>query len=216
MDFFETENAQFSSELEKIKTSDRVHADVYNSRFEKLVQNDVYLNSEINKVGSQLNNVESSLNNLFDVAKESSPKNIENKVTDINNRILTTATQTSVNSMQNTVNTMNSTISNINSVVNSINSKSNIKSVQRGVATLALNSNYVTNTISLSSINSNKCMVILNGQTNGITSGGQILNFEPYVESLSSSQLRIAYRNSDRHSGGTIYLYTSWQVIEFY
>ena len=207
MDFFETENAQFSSELEKIKTSDRVHADVYNNRFKKLIQNDVYLNSEINKVGSQLNNLESSLNNLSDVARESSPKNIESKVV---------STHSSVNSVQSTVNTMNSTINNISSVVNSINNKSNIKSVQRGVATLALNSNYATNTISLSSINSNKCMVILNGQTNGITSGGAVLNFEPYVESLSSTQLRIAYRNSDRHSGGTIYLYTSWQVIEFY
>ena len=215
MDFFETENAQFSSELEKIKTSDRVHADVYNSRFEKLVQNDVYLNSEINKVGSQLNNVESSLNNLFDVAKESSPKNIENKVTDINNRILTTATQTSVNSMQSTVNTMNSTINNINSVVNSINNKSNIKSVQRGVATLPLRYSYYTNNISLSYVNVNKCIVILNGQSNGITDGGYVLNFEPYVESLSSSQLSIAYRNTDRNSGSS-YLYVSWQVIEFY
>ena len=154
-----------------------------------------------------LNEQKASLDNLENVARESSPKNIESKVV---------STHSSVNSVQSAVNTMNSTINNINSVVNSINSKSNIKSVQRGVATLALNSNYVTNTINLSSVNSNKCMVILNGQTNGITSGGQILNFEPYVESLSSSQLKIAFRNADRHSGGTIYLYTSWQVIEFY
>ena len=206
MDFFETENAQFSSELEKIKTSDRVHADVYNNRFKKLIQNDVYLNSEINKVGSQLNNVESSLNNLFDVAKESSPKNIESKVV---------STYSSVNSVQNTVNTMNSTINNINSVVNSINSKSNIKSVQRGVATLPLRYSYYTNNISLSYVNVNKCIVILNGQSNGITDGGYVLNFEPYVESLSSSQLSIAYRNTDRNSGSS-YLYVSWQVIEFY
>ena len=153
-----------------------------------------------------LNEQKASLDNLENVARESSPKNIESKVV---------STHSSVNSVQNTVNTMNSTINNISSVVNSINNKSNIKSVQRGVATLALNSNYVTTTISLSSVNVNKCITILNGQTNGITSGGQVLNFEPYVESLSNSQLKIAFRNTDRHSGSGS-LYASWQVIEFY
>ena len=91
-----------------------------------------------------------------------------------------------------------------------------VKSVQRGVATLPIGYSSYTNTISLSYVNVNKCMVILNGQINGVAGGGQILNFEPYVESLSSSQLRIAYRNIDGHSGGTTYLYTSWQIIEFY
>ena len=153
-----------------------------------------------------LNKTKLSISDLADVARESSPKNIESKVV---------STHSSVNSVQNTVNTMNSTINNISSVVNSINNKSNIKSVQRGVATLALNSNYVTTTISLSSVNVNKCITILNGQTNGITSVGQVLNFEPYVESLSNSQLKIAFRNTDRHSGSGS-LYASWQVIEFY
>ena len=153
-----------------------------------------------------LNKTKLSSSDLADVARESSPKNIESKVV---------STYSSVNSVQNTVNTMNSTINNVNSVVNSINSKSNIKSVQRGVATLPLRYSYYTNNISLSYVNVNKCIVILNGQSNGITDGGYVLNFEPYVESLSSSQLSIAYRNTDRNSGSS-YLYVSWQVIEFY
>ena len=184
-----------------------------------------------------LNEQKASLENLSDVARESSPKNIENKVvatyssvnsiqnavntmnSDINNKI-----DTSVSTINNKINTVkndltslndiNNVVNSINSVVNNINTRGNVRKVQRGVAIVEMNSTYSTMSIPLSSVDISKCLVILNGSDEIDTVNG-MLTCEPYVESLSSTQLNIACRVRRTPYSG-IRVYASWEVIEFY
>ena len=119
-----------------------------------------------------------------------------------------------LNAIKTTVNSVNNTVS----VVGNIPS---VKSVQRGVANLCRkfdhdNSGYSGYyggaNISISSINPNKSIVILNG--------GILMNYsdgnwiaDGYLYSLTSTSLAIRcmqYRNDDFDCPA------SWQVIEFY
>ncbi len=43
MSYFNTDDATFNQQLEKINETDRVHADTPNQRFEQLIKNDVFL-----------------------------------------------------------------------------------------------------------------------------------------------------------------------------
>ena len=112
-----------------------------------------------------------------------------------------------LNAIKNTVNSVNNTVS----VVGNIPS---VKSVQRGVANLGRTYDYSGGydyggaNISISSINPNKSIVILNG---GICMSSWTA--DGYLYSLTSTSLVIRcpkWPDDDRTSPA------SWQVIEFY
>ena len=114
-----------------------------------------------------------------------------------------------LNAIKNTVNSVNNTVS----VVGNIPS---VKSVQRGVANLGRKYDhsgyYGGANISISSINPNKSIVILNGGIRISYSDSDWLA-DGYLYSLTSTSLVIrcmGYQDDDRTSPA------SWQVIEFY
>ena len=131
-----------------------------------------------------------------------------------NNEQVLTLLISSVNSVQSVVNNINNVVNSINSVVNNINTRGNVRKVQRGVEIVAMNSTYSTMSITLSSVDIGKCLVILNGSEQ-IDTANIMLTCEPYVESLSSTQLNIVCRVNRNPSPGAK-VYVSWQVIEFY
>ena len=99
MSYFNTDDATFNPQLEKINETDRVHADTPNKRFEQLIKNDVSLKNQLDihnhdSLYSNINhkhseyitneNLGAKLNNI---AKETSEYNIENKVKEISTAI---------------------------------------------------------------------------------------------------------------------------------
>lgn len=99
MSYFNTDDATFNPQLEKINETDRVHADTPNKRFEQLIKNDVSLKNQLDihnhdSLYSNINhkhseyitneNLGAKLNN---VAKESEEHLIENKVKEISTSI---------------------------------------------------------------------------------------------------------------------------------
>ncbi len=99
MSFFETGDAIFNPNLEKIKPTDRVHADVPNQRFDQLINNDVALKNQLDKHNhngsyADINHNHSEYvesgdleNKLNGVAKESQEKLIENTVKNIETQV---------------------------------------------------------------------------------------------------------------------------------
>ena len=95
MSYFNTDDATFNPQLEKINETDRVHADTPNKRFEQLIKNDVSLKnqldihnhdslySNINHKHSEYITNENLGTKLNNIAKETSEYNIENKVKEI-------------------------------------------------------------------------------------------------------------------------------------
>ncbi len=95
MSYFNTDDATFNPQLEKINETDRVHADTPNQRFDQLIKNDVSLKnqldthnhdslySNINHKHSEYITNENLGTKLNNVAKETSEYNIENKVKEI-------------------------------------------------------------------------------------------------------------------------------------
>ena len=84
-----------------------------------------------------------------------------------------------------------------------------VKSVQRGLITTEKSSSVLTKTVTISSVNPNKCFVILNdcaNNGNSSTSAGTV------VSSLTSTELKIWFAPSHSTQTHTI----SWQVVEFY
>ena len=49
------EQPEFTEELRRLQTTDEAHADVFNALFEKLIQNDVFLNNIVDKLVSKSN-----------------------------------------------------------------------------------------------------------------------------------------------------------------
>ncbi len=80
-----------------------------------------------------------------------------------------------------------------------------VKSVQRGRTT--------STTISISTVNPNKCVVILNGELSCVTISGVVKDvYTPSLVSITSTTLTITANSYS--SGPTVY--SSWQVVEFY
>lgn len=121
-------------------------------------------------------------------------------------------TQTNVNNNTNTARdninaNVNSKVTEIkNHVTTAMNSPKIIKSVQRGVVTGG-------GTITLSAVNVNKCIILLNGST--LTNYSQGGFPHAYISEFTSTSLKISgsYSSiSSSYSASPL----SWQVIEFY
>lgn len=82
-----------------------------------------------------------------------------------------------------------------------------VKSVQRGVAEFRTDT---VMSISINTVNAQKCMVILDGNFSNSSSNDSI----PYCKNLTSNLLEI-YANFINASYGSM-RFISWQVIEFY
>lgn len=83
-----------------------------------------------------------------------------------------------------------------------------IKSVQRGVIS---NQSTIEVTVSISTVDPNKCMVILNGGISDIDNSYSQSVTAPYLVSLTNTQLKV-------HTGAAVdkvYMPVSWQIIEF-
>lgn len=153
-----------------------------------------------------LNEQKANLDNLSNVARESSPKNIENTINTMNTKLSSVAIETSPKNIENLIKSINTKISNTTNI---------IKSVQRGVRNFTSTS---SQSISISTINPQKSIVILNGgvdQNVQSSIGIIVTSATPYLLSLSSSSISIGISVYNGSSWANT-LPVSWQVIEFY
>ncbi len=129
---------------------------------------------------------------------------------------------TSVSNVSTTVGTMNTTMGTINSTlatVNATTARGVVKSVQRG--TFKLPDNYANGTITLSTINAAKALVILNNgvvsyqvQAGIVENSGARAIYGSIVVALTNTALTVSTNNTSSGSSGGSTI--SWQVIEFY
>ena len=93
---------------------------------------------------------------------------------------------------------------------NLISADSVVKSVQRGIAQGAGNNNHTTVNIEISTVNAEKCAVLVNAITTAATNTGSP---NVAVRELQSRRLVLDISYPDF---GVRYITYSWQVIEFY
>nr|WP_317357869.1 hypothetical protein [uncultured Tyzzerella sp.] len=197
MSFFETGDATFNPNLEKINPTDRVHADIPNERFNHLINNDVALKNQldthnhdgtyanINHKHSEYIEKEELGASLTGVAKETSEYNIENKIKEIENN---------VKHIKDSLGTGNSVI----------------KSIQRGTFTMASTERY--RTVSISPVNTAKTIVLLQGFRTEYNT--QYFSYSFYLSDFRSNSFSITAETAS--SLVSVVGTCSWQVIEFY
>lgn len=100
-----------------------------------------------------------------------------------------------------------------------------VKSVQRGVLSATTRSRYdpYTTSISLSAVNPNKCLVIIDGTMYGGKEDSQTSYYDKsypsiiyYSTSLNANSLSITREYYENSSGDYTFPQLQWQVIEFY
>lgn len=94
----------------------------------------------------------------------------------------------------------------LQAIKNALGSSGAVKSVQRGVITTEKSTSVVTKTITINSVNPDKCLIILNSSFTAAASGTSGLS----VKSLTSTVLTILCTQYNIANN------ISWQVIEFY
>ena len=126
-----------------------------------------------------------------------------------------TALATALNTVKDTVDAINIRTNTINTNVNTMAAKniilygSAVKNVLRGTAT-----GNGLNTVTISSVNPGKCMVLLNGMNSEVVQAyGETTTYTTgcYVASLAATSLGI-YLGGYGSGGRT----ASWQIVEFY
>nr|DAU66762.1 MAG TPA: hypothetical protein [Caudoviricetes sp.] len=120
----------------------------------------------------------------------------ENTVDEINSKIGTT-TDTGGSATTGTV------MGKLNTLLSNTGGASVIKSIQWGTASVGSTAERVT----ITSVNTDKSMVILNGSIVDGNMGGSV-----YLVGFTATQIRIGNSNSSSRDSFT----ASWQVIEFY
>lgn len=109
--------------------------------------------------------------------------------------------------------TMGSSNTSLADLIISLSNRGMVKSVQRGTAAIISGT---TKAITISAVNINKSVVVLNGARKFSSSGGTTNIFPFYLSSLASTSITI---KTEEMSGANITAgteYCSWQVIEFY
>ena len=109
--------------------------------------------------------------------------------------------------------TMGSSNTSLADLIISLSNRGMVKSVQRGTAAIISGT---TKAITISAVNINKSVVVLNGARKFSSSGGTTNIFPFYLSSFASTSITI---KTEEMSGANITAgteYCSWQVIEFY
>ena len=86
-----------------------------------------------------------------------------------------------------------------------------VKSVQRGVITLSTSTRVLTKEITISSVNPDKCLVLINERQNELYIDSAAFLHGQSLASLTSTVLTLYCAPS-----GYVSTNVSWQVIEFY
>ena len=231
MSFFETGDATFNPNLEKINPTDRVHADTPNERFNQLINNDVALKNQldthnhdgtyanINHKHSEYVEKEELGASLTGVAKETEQYAIENKVKEIATEVTNitsgisenlqgVAKETSEYNIENKIKEIENNVKHIKDSLGTGNSV--IKSIQRGTFTMASTERY--RTVSISPVNTSKTIVLLQGFRTEYNT--QYFSYSFYLSSFNSNSFSITAETAS--SLVSVVGTCSWQVIEFY
>ncbi|WP_250278804.1 hypothetical protein [[Clostridium] colinum] len=231
MNYFETNEAKFNSNLEKIKETDKVHADTPNKRFEQLINNDVALKNELEKHNHD--NTYSNINHkhneyianidfegkINNVAKETEKYKIENKVTEISDRVNrlpgainnnTTNLQklnTSTQDLQNKVTEISTQVGNLGKKFNDLSS---VKKIQVFNGSFSNRRDMDSKSITINSVDVNKTLVLTNCLSNDTTNND---NTEIIAYLYNASTLRF----NCLYGWGNDFTPTKYfvQVIEF-
>ena len=109
-----------------------------------------------------------------------------------------------------TLDEVNAKVDNLEILVKALseNGSSVIKSIQRGTITWAKSK--ISEMVSISSVDVDKCIVLLDGSITG--SYSNLSTSSPILNSLTSKYLTIVINNASNTGTDK----TSWQIIEFY
>lgn len=130
--------------------------------------------------------------------------------TDVGGSNTAGSTMAKLNALLKTMGISNTSLADL---IISLSNRGMVKSVQRGTAAIISGT---TKAITISAVNINKSVVVLNGARKFSSSGGTINIFPFYLSSLASTSITI---KTEEMSGANITAgteYCSWQVIEFY